>query len=160
MKEKVTMVEDIRPAVRLIAIAEAAAMCGVNSRTLSKWSRCGLAPKPLRLKHGTRGSLRYRLQDMVDWIAGGCEPVDKDAGVEAAPVNKDKESVGTEDVEKELDEVSDSELNTPQSRREPSPIPPRSMKKKANNRIVRQVPEAGNGGCGSGGKCFGSRSRR
>ncbi len=70
------MVESMRPKVQLITIAEAAAMCGVNSRTLRGWSRCGLAPKPLRLKHGTRGSLRYRLQDVVDWIAAGCEPVE------------------------------------------------------------------------------------
>lgn len=70
------MVETMRPKCQLISIAEAASLCGVNRRTLRRWSRSGLAPKPLRLKNGPRGSLRYRLGDLVEWISEGCEPVE------------------------------------------------------------------------------------
>ena len=56
----------------LLTTAEAARLCGIGERTLWRLSRSGMAPPPTKIG----GSVRYRRREYLDWIAGGCRPVD------------------------------------------------------------------------------------
>ena len=64
---------DIVP--ELLSTSEAAKLIGCGERTLWRWSRCGLAPKPLQIGLGTRPSVRFRRSDLLAWIADGCPRV-------------------------------------------------------------------------------------
>lgn len=60
----------------LLTTAEAAQLAGVGERTWWRWTRCGLAPAPVKIGIGPRAAVRYRRADLTAWIAGGCKPVD------------------------------------------------------------------------------------
>lgn len=60
----------------LLTTAQAASLAGVGERTWWRWTRCGLAPAPVKIGIGPRAAVRYRRSDLMAWIAGGCKPVD------------------------------------------------------------------------------------
>ncbi len=60
----------------LLTTAEAARLASVGERTWWRWTRCGLAPAPLKIGIGPRAAVRYRKADIIGWINGGCKPVD------------------------------------------------------------------------------------
>jgi len=60
----------------LLICKEAAQLAGCGERTWWSWTRSGLAPKPVFIGHGTRPACRYRRSEILEWIAGGCKPVD------------------------------------------------------------------------------------
>ena len=72
MVQKLQCTENITP--ELLTTAEAARLCRVGERTLWRWSRSGVAPKPIKIG-GT--AVRYRRDEYLDWIADGCPQVQK-----------------------------------------------------------------------------------
>ena len=60
----------------LLTTRQAAELCGIGERTLWGWSRSGLAPRPLQIGLGVRPAVRFSRQSLLEWIAGGCKPVD------------------------------------------------------------------------------------
>jgi predicted DNA-binding transcriptional regulator AlpA len=60
----------------LLTTRQAAQLAGVGERTWWAWSRSGLAPKPVFIGHGTRPACRHRRSAILEWIQGGCMPVD------------------------------------------------------------------------------------
>ena len=60
----------------LLTLPAAAELCGVCERTLWGWARSGAAPAPLRIG---RATVRYSRLAYVEWIRGGCKPVDGSA---------------------------------------------------------------------------------
>jgi predicted DNA-binding transcriptional regulator AlpA len=60
----------------LLTTPEAAKLAGVGERTWWRWSRSGLAPRPISIGLGTRPAVRYRRSDVMQWIASGCPRVD------------------------------------------------------------------------------------
>ena len=60
----------------LLTTAQAAALCGIGERSLWRWSRCGIAPAPVKIG----GAVRYRRSEYVAWIANGCPRTDAEAG--------------------------------------------------------------------------------
>ena len=65
----------------LLTCKEAARLAGVGERTWWRWTRCGLAPAPIKIGIGPRAAVRYRRTDLTAWIDGGCKPVDgREAG--------------------------------------------------------------------------------
>ena len=69
---------DITP--QLLTTAEAAKLAGVGERTWWRWTRCGLAPRPISIGLGTRPAVRYRRSDLLQWIDAGCPRVDNGKG--------------------------------------------------------------------------------
>ncbi len=61
----------------LLTTKQVASLCNIGERTLWRWSRSGIAPKPVKIG-GT--AVRYRRDEYVDWIAGGCPPCDRRNG--------------------------------------------------------------------------------
>lgn len=59
----------------LLTEQEAAEMVGVAYRTWRRWSRSGLAPAPIKIGRGVRPAIRFRRDELVEWIDGGCKPV-------------------------------------------------------------------------------------
>ncbi len=53
----------------LLALKEAAELCGVSDRTLWTWANSGISPAPLKIGKGT---VRYSRSAYVAWIAAGC----------------------------------------------------------------------------------------
>ena len=51
---------------------EVADICGVTLRTLWKWVRSGVIPKPIRTGHPTKGPLHWQRRVIINWIAHGC----------------------------------------------------------------------------------------
>lgn len=72
MEQKLQCTENIVP--ELLTTAEAARLCNVGERTLWRWSRSGVAPKPIKIG-GT--AVRYRRDEYLDWIADRCPQVQK-----------------------------------------------------------------------------------
>ncbi|MBN2023913.1 MAG: helix-turn-helix domain-containing protein [Pirellulales bacterium] len=62
-----TTTEGLSPA--LLTLREAAALCGVSTRTLWAWARDGLSPPPLKIG---RGVVRYSRRAFEEWVAAGC----------------------------------------------------------------------------------------
>lgn len=60
----------------LLTTKQAAELAAVGERTWWRWSRCGLAPAPVKIGIGPRAAVRYRRADIMAWIDGGCKPVD------------------------------------------------------------------------------------
>lgn len=60
----------------LLTTAEAAGLCRIGERTLWRWSRSGIAPRPIKIGTGTTGAVRYRRSEYLAWIADGCPRVD------------------------------------------------------------------------------------
>jgi predicted DNA-binding transcriptional regulator AlpA len=69
-----TIPETIAP--ELLTTAEAARLCNVGQRSLWRWSRCGIAPRPIKIGVGPRAAVRYRRSEYLAWIAAGCPRVD------------------------------------------------------------------------------------
>jgi len=67
-------VEAIVP--ELLTTKQAAALCGLGERTLWRFSRSGVSPRPLKIGHGRNGAVRYRRSEILAWIAGDCKRVD------------------------------------------------------------------------------------
>ena len=60
----------------LLTTAEAARLCNVGERTLWRWSRCGIAPRPIKIGAGKNGAVRFRRDEYLKWIHAGCPRVD------------------------------------------------------------------------------------
>jgi predicted DNA-binding transcriptional regulator AlpA len=69
-KSKPTAAE-IVPA--LLTTKQAAALASVGERTWWRWTRCGIAPPPVKIG----GAVRYRRDEVLQWIADGCPRCDK-----------------------------------------------------------------------------------
>jgi predicted DNA-binding transcriptional regulator AlpA len=65
----------------LLTTPEAARMCNVGERTLWRWSRCGIAPEPIKIGMGKTGAVRYRRDLYLNWIRAGCPRVNGRAGL-------------------------------------------------------------------------------
>jgi predicted DNA-binding transcriptional regulator AlpA len=63
-------VETIVP--ELLTVSEAAKLLNIGTRSLWRWSRCGIAPPPVRIGN----AVRYRRGEYLDWIASGCKRID------------------------------------------------------------------------------------
>lgn len=61
----------------LLTTKEAAALCNVGERTLWRWSRSGVAPKPVKIGGS---AVRYRRDEYLDWIADDCPRCDRRKG--------------------------------------------------------------------------------
>ena len=59
----------------LLTTKQAALLCNVGERTLWRWSHSGQAPKPLKIGPNKRSATRYRRQELLSWIVGGCQPL-------------------------------------------------------------------------------------
>jgi prophage regulatory protein len=53
----------------LLAAAEAARLCGISEATWYRMASGGRTPAPVRL---SRGCVRWRLDELREWIAAGC----------------------------------------------------------------------------------------
>ena len=60
----------------LLTTRQAAELCGCGERTLWSWSRSGIAPAPVKIGVGLRPAVRFSRQTLLEWIQGGCKPVD------------------------------------------------------------------------------------
>ncbi len=60
----------------LLTTAEAARLVNVGERTLWRWSRSGIAPRPIKIGAGKTGAVRYRRSEYLAWISAGCPRVD------------------------------------------------------------------------------------
>ena len=69
----------------LLTRSEAARLCGIGERTLSRWAAEGRAPRGLKLSAGQRGAVRWRRNELLAWINAGCP------GPDASPTRIDKE---------------------------------------------------------------------
>ncbi len=56
----------------LLTVKQAAQLCGVSTRTLTRWGLSGVAPSPVKLGYGTRTAVRYRQAELLSWIEAGC----------------------------------------------------------------------------------------
>lgn len=56
----------------LLTTAQAARLVGCGERTLWRWSRSGIAPRPIHVG----GAVRYRRDEYLSWITDGCPRVD------------------------------------------------------------------------------------
>jgi predicted DNA-binding transcriptional regulator AlpA len=68
---------DIVP--ELLTAAQAARLCGIGQRTLWRWSRSGLAPRPVKIGCGLRAAVRYRRTELLAWCAAGCPTAERGA---------------------------------------------------------------------------------
>lgn len=64
----------------LLTEKQAAQLCGIGTRTLWRWSRSGIAPRPVKIGRGKRPAVRYRRVELVQWIADGCPRTERRAG--------------------------------------------------------------------------------
>lgn len=71
-------IQSIAP--ELLTTAEAARLVNVGERTLWRWSRCGIAPRPVKIGTGKTGAVRYRRDEYLGWIRAGCPRTDGRAG--------------------------------------------------------------------------------
>ena len=56
----------------LLTTREAAKLLGIGERTSWRHSRSGAAPAPVAIG----GAVRYRRSEILEWIRGGCLPVE------------------------------------------------------------------------------------
>lgn len=57
----------------LLTTSEAAMLCNMGERTFWRHSHSGVAPAPVKI--GDR-LVRFRRSELLEWIDGGCKPVD------------------------------------------------------------------------------------
>ncbi len=62
----------------LLTEQQAADLVGVAYRTWRRWSRSGLAPTPIKIGRGVRPAVRYRRDELFQWVDDGCPVVDQD----------------------------------------------------------------------------------
>ena len=55
------------PNAMLLGATAVAEICGVSVRTIQRWVRAGLMPKPV-----APGASKWRRADVVEWIELGC----------------------------------------------------------------------------------------
>jgi len=60
---------------QLLSTREAAVLCGCGERTLWRWSRSGVAPRPVKIGPGKQGAVRYRRAELLAWIEARCPRV-------------------------------------------------------------------------------------
>jgi len=60
----------------LLTTKQAAQLCGLGERTLWRYSRSGIAPRPIKLGVGQQGAVRFRKSELLAWIEAGCPRVD------------------------------------------------------------------------------------
>ena len=61
--------------VQLISAEHLAGMLQISERTLWRWLSARRVPAPLRVS----GTVRWRLQEIKEWIEGGCQsPIPRD----------------------------------------------------------------------------------
>ncbi len=61
----------------LLTTKQAAALVNCGERTLWRWSRSGIAPKPVKIGGS---AVRYRRDEYLEWIADGCPRCDRRKG--------------------------------------------------------------------------------
>ena len=59
----------------LLTEKQAAELAGIKPRTWRRWTRSGLAPAPIKIGRGVRPAIRFRRDEILKWIEGGCKPV-------------------------------------------------------------------------------------
>jgi excisionase family DNA binding protein len=60
----------------LLTTKQAAELLAVGERTLWRWSRSGLAPRPVKIGLGPRAAVRFRRAELMTWLAAGCPRTD------------------------------------------------------------------------------------
>ena len=56
----------------LLDTHDAAKLLGIGCRTLWRWSRSGICPPPVKIGRGLRAAVRFRRQELLEWIADSC----------------------------------------------------------------------------------------
>ena len=64
----------------LLSTRQAAEVCGCGERTFWRWSRCGIAPSPIKIGNGKQGASRFRRAEILAWIEAGCPRCDGGPG--------------------------------------------------------------------------------
>lgn len=69
------MTSETTPSIvpELLTTKQAAALCGIGTRTLWHWSRSGIAPAPIKIGGS---AVRFKRSEYLDWIDGACKRVD------------------------------------------------------------------------------------
>jgi predicted DNA-binding transcriptional regulator AlpA len=67
MSDRLTLESTLPP---LLTTAQAAKLIGCGERTFWRWSRSGIAPKPIKIS----GLVRYRRDEILVWVDNGCPP--------------------------------------------------------------------------------------
>ena len=60
----------------LLTTRQAAELLSIGERTLWRWSRSGICPRPVQIGNGLRPAVRYRRTELEQWVADGCPRVD------------------------------------------------------------------------------------
>jgi predicted DNA-binding transcriptional regulator AlpA len=60
----------------LLTSKQAAELAGCGERTWWRWSRSGIAPRPISIGLGLRPAVRYRRAEIMTWIQAGCPRCD------------------------------------------------------------------------------------
>lgn len=56
----------------LLTNEEAATLLNISPRTLTNWRLKGLGPRFFHLTDNPKSPVRYRLQDILDWVESRC----------------------------------------------------------------------------------------
>jgi predicted DNA-binding transcriptional regulator AlpA len=64
----------------LLTTPQAAALANAGERTLWRWSRSGICPEPIKIGPGKQGAVRYRRDELLEWIRSGCPRCDGEHG--------------------------------------------------------------------------------
>ncbi|NLS96595.1 MAG: hypothetical protein GXX96_31040 [Planctomycetaceae bacterium] len=74
MRNDARALEDALPA--LLNGKQACKLAGCGERTWWRWSHDGLAPGPVKIGDGPKSAVRYRRDEILQWILDGCPRVD------------------------------------------------------------------------------------
>lgn len=69
--------EPINVLPELLKSKQAAGLVNCGERTWWRWSRSGIAPAPVKIG---ASAVRFRRDEILDWISAGCPRVDGRAG--------------------------------------------------------------------------------
>lgn len=61
----------------LLTEKQASELAGIRPRTWRRWTRSGLAPKPVFIGRGERPAVRFRRDEILEWIEAGCPMIDR-----------------------------------------------------------------------------------
>ena len=64
----------------LMTTREVSELTGIPPRTFARYVATGLAPKPVRIGHGPNPAVRFRRQDIEEWIEARCPKQEKRYG--------------------------------------------------------------------------------